>query len=276
MSTRTRLVFILSGILTTFDETLWAPLFHMEGIEKEYLISTWEETPLHEGIRRLPYTFLEYEKESDIRPLIQQKAAQFLIKPEETKVENTLFMWHKWGRLASHLDRYSEDTLVIRVRFDIDFSQESMASLLKEVRAFQDQTAYDLSIPSGGNHRGGLPDILALGKVKAMKTYLQLGSDCAAYYQDEHFFHPEWMLRYHLVNQHHYRIHRFPFRLFIRGVVYNKDSFDCVTDTQKACVSKKFKRRQVPHVPLNFLNGDLSLRRRWRRWLKGWWSAAPY
>ena len=163
------------------------------GYQLDFIISTWEEHPVHEGILQLKNIQIEYESLTQSKDKMTTLAKQFEFYSDEVKPVNTLCMWYKWQRLALLLDTKKNSEWVLKIRPDILLPPDSISSLVKTISNFDEK---NLAIPAGGDHKEGMNDMIAFGIQDKVKAYLNIFSYIPNYYQKSLFFHPEWMLRH--------------------------------------------------------------------------------
>lgn len=142
---------------------------------------------------------------------IQNKEAYDGSWAHETIVPNIFYMYYKAWRCSELMKGYeSLNDLrydrVIRMRFDLEF--ESFPVIEPEPN-----TIY---IPEGGDHRGGLNDLLAIGDNDSMTKYNLLFQNLFPYANAQMGFHPESILRRHL-ELSNLKIERFAIKYKLRG-----------------------------------------------------------
>jgi hypothetical protein len=141
----------------------------------------------------------------------------------EIKPINALSMFYKI-KDSFDLIEDAHYNIVIRSRTDIIFNSDLVIDQNNSV-----------NIPSGGDHHGGLMDMLAYGKQELMKKYCSLFDKVKNYFLDKNFvFHPESSLRYHCV-KNKINIKRFNYDIFLRGDNFTKSApyWDNVTEEVK-------------------------------------------
>lgn len=220
---RLTLVVILGGICSTFHQKMWQPLLEDKAFDCHFLVSAWEDFSVHPDIYTLPNLILEVESYAQKEAVFQKEAKKYDIKPLESKPQNTLSMWYKWGRLSQLLSGFPSDAIVLKMRSDLEFTAQELQRLIEAIKTLG--STYDLVIPKGSDFYGGIHDIVAFGYLPQMKTYLSILSTLDACYQRYQFFHPEWILRYHLINRHGLKINRILFRIALRNKLYD-DKFE--------------------------------------------------
>jgi hypothetical protein len=117
--------------------------------------------------------------------------AQCIAYPE-SRVENIYKMWRNIYR-SHQLITHSTD-YVARVRYDNGFFQGT-ATMLKELLA---KNRNGLIIPKGGDNRGGIFDMFALGDSESMRVYSALYLFIDQYVMDGIPAHSETLLAHHL------------------------------------------------------------------------------
>lgn len=108
----------------------------------------------------------------------------------ETRVENVYYQYYKINKGYQNIINFQKDyDIVIRARFDLRFED------------FPDLNHIDLNkiyIPLGWDWRDGYSDLLSWGGVKIMENYCNLYNNLGVYANDDTYFHPEALLKYHL------------------------------------------------------------------------------
>ena len=87
---------------------------------------------------------------------------------QETKVANTVSMWENVYESIRLVD--NSYTHVVRSRYDIGFVEGS-GEIFEQLLDVKEKAIY---IPEGGDNRGGIFDMFALGDYDSMKIYSQL------------------------------------------------------------------------------------------------------
>ena len=114
----------------------------------------------------------------------------------ETNPVSIFCMWYKIRSAFDLMEQYElsvgEDyDLVIKGRFDINLHDDLVIP----------ENLENISIPPGFDWRGGINDILAYGGRKSMGHYCKMYEVIEPYIiYDGIFFHPETLLKHHLVN----------------------------------------------------------------------------
>jgi dTDP-glucose pyrophosphorylase len=138
-----------------------------------------------------------------------------VLKPPETNVKAFLSM--AWGRrlLGHHMTEnnlWDQYDLFIYCRPDVCFDHEIDYQQL--LHYFE---SYDLCVPTNGHWRGGVND-QACFSGKMMPIYLNFFADIEKYMKQLIMFHPETLLKHHLVD-HGVRIAQYP----IRSIIYRDE-----------------------------------------------------
>ena len=121
---------------------------------------------------------------------------------------NAMSMFYKWYQSLCFLENKKYD-IVLRNRLDITFT--------KPLFFIQNNS---LNVPLGGDHLGGLMDLLAYGSTDIMTIYKKLYLDIDKYIMSRSVvFHPETLLRHHVKN---YSIHieRFYYPIILRNIIF--------------------------------------------------------
>jgi len=120
------------------------------------------------------------------------ESMQTFRKFPETRAENILYMWRNVYRSSLLVDDDTEH--MIRSRYDVGFTKGTHECLNKLIQNSLDE----IYIPIGGDNRGGLFDMFAIGSKNAMKVYSELYLYITQYIQAGVPVHSELLLRYHL------------------------------------------------------------------------------
>ena len=122
------------------------------------------------------------------------EAAKYEIESEFDEVNCTglEYMWRNAYRASRAVDE--KEDLVIRSRYDLFFFSGS-DTLIEQGLALQED---EILIPAGGDHRGGVFDMFAVGSKRVMDYYHDLHRLIPKYYSEGVAMHSELLLRMHL------------------------------------------------------------------------------
>jgi len=134
-------------------------------------------------------------------------------KEPETNIQNCFFMWRK-RQLAFKMINIDQYDYVVCGRLDVEYKNEFDTKWLTHI----DDS--NILVPAGGDYRGGLNDIIAIGNPKTMKIYTNLIDHIYEYCEQGCKFHPEQLLKYHLT-KYNIQAHRFQMAILVRGIPYN-------------------------------------------------------
>lgn len=219
-----RTALLLSGKISQVPECYESIIEHMvKPYEADVFVDTW--TPendtvdsVDEVIRLFKPKLVNVEEFNDA-PLT--KLTRAVLPSEvhsydgyvthETHIENLYFMYYKVWR-SNQLRKVWEETnrvkydCVIRMRFQLRF--EAFPVIVPERK-----TVY---IPAGGDHRGGICDMISVADSQTMDIYANLYNELYLYKQAGFGLHPESILRKHL-EIHRLKVERFPATVYLRG-----------------------------------------------------------
>jgi hypothetical protein len=186
------------------------------------IVSTWK----HSNVRSIEDVIqpdvIDIEDFGAVQSLLASEAAKFrFFWPTIGPRENTLAMWHKWHRLRDLCSQRSVQ-YILKTRLDVNYgSDPDMESFREAVHACEAQET--IAIPLGGDHHGGINDVLAFGPLRPMLHYLSIYPHRWRLFCSAGMFHPETLLRVHLINDTSLSVWRFNFALFLKGH-YNRHS----------------------------------------------------
>jgi hypothetical protein len=220
----------MGGKIESIDQDWWKEFAAASGWEVSFAMSTWSELPL----RVNPWieartVWRDIESQVEVALAYRELAKGITSHPPEVRPLNTLMMWHKWMRLSQSKAMNNCD-LVIKTRADVALDRGDMKSLIRVCQSTSRSGRAWVAIPSGGDFRQGINDILVVGKVDAVRHYLRLLDSVWRYYESLAEFHPEKMLRFHLIDSGGFRVRRFPCRIVLRGLYFNSDRYKSYTD----------------------------------------------
>lgn len=129
----------------------------------------------------------------------------------ETIAPNIFYMHYKSWRCYELMRNYESINdvrynRIIRMRFDLAFDGFPIIEP-------ESNTIY---IPEGGDHRGGLNDLMALGDADSMKRYFEVFNNLFSYANAQMGFHPESIMRKHLEFSN-LKVKRFSINYKLRG-----------------------------------------------------------
>ncbi len=238
-----KILVTFGGMSTSLAQGFWERLESRLNLRLAFGCSIWQENrpDFTEWVsKRL--VFEHMEQQSYVTKSCQIIAEKIEKHPEETRPFNTLMMWHKWRELGLKSELHQYD-LIIKTRPDVDYQVEHLEALVRVLEQFSASEALKMAIPDGGDHRGGMNDIFSIGRPVEMQYYLSIMDFYQDYYQNIGEFHPERMLRYHLIDKGHLSVLRFPLEISLRGTTYNANSHKRFVD--KLPVFPSFFRRKV-------------------------------
>lgn len=132
-------------------------------------------------------------------------------KPPETNVRNFLSMaWGRWllDRQMTELGLWDQYDIFMYIRPDVCFGNKLF---LPSIMHLMD--SFDLFMPGNGHWREGINDQVCFGGRK-LSIYLKLFEDIPKYMTEGLIFHPEIMLKHHLI-RHGINAAEYPLQNFI-------------------------------------------------------------
>lgn len=155
------------------------------------------------------YEFDWREYETEINSIVRK----FKLNAPEGNPINTISMFKLWKLAANNVAKINADYF-IKLRVD-------NVIYFKSIKCGFFDGFHGLSIPSGGDHRGGIGDHMAFGSRVFVEKYLNAFDSLSKIAEIGYILHPETMLRYHLINMSSMAIRRVPLIVFCRGIIYN-------------------------------------------------------
>jgi hypothetical protein len=222
-----KILVLIGGTFKSIDEKWWIQFSETANIDLDFALSTWSGSKIDFGDWiRSKTVWLDQEDPKKVELLYQSLIPAIISVQEGTKPFNTLMMWHKWGRF-SRFDQFDKYDCIIKTRADIDVDTRYIENIVKAIEMVVG-TTNTLAIPSGGDHgkslkghRQAINDVFAIGSPQSMRKYLSITNSWSKHYEAAKIFHPETLLRFHLIDQNQMYLIRFPALLYLRGGEYN-------------------------------------------------------
>lgn len=218
---------LIGGIFNTIDEKWWINFSEHTGLDPEFALSIWSGTKIDLGNWvKSRIVWLDREDPKTVAPIYEGSIPNITNTPAVTKPINTLLMWHKWDRFCN-FENFNQYECVIKTRADVELDNNQIENLINVISQIKGSET-TIAIPSGGDysslisgHSQGINDVFAIGSPRSMRTYLSIIRFWLQYYQSLNMFHPESLLRYHLVDKNRLDLIRFPAILYLRNHEYN-------------------------------------------------------
>ena len=192
--------------LDNFDKNL---NFYIKDINPDIYVHTYDNQD-NDSLVKL-YNPVEMVVESDNINYLSEEVSDYskymFNQAGETNIFNTLNMWRK---------RYEVSKLVNKT-YDRVFYTRFDCYSLKSIKEFLINDG--LIVPQGGDYRGGLLDLCALGSQEIMNYYCSLYTKVNEYFYSGTRFHPETMLRRHIENKS-IPITRIDMEVMLKGVLF--------------------------------------------------------
>ena len=222
-----KILILIGGIFNSIDEKWWIEFSKKTNLTFEFALSTWSDNEIALGDWiRSKIVWLDWEDPKKVELLYQRLIPSIANVQEGTKPFNTLMMWHKWERFC-RFDQFDKYDCIIKTRADIEVDSRYIENIVKAIEMVVG-TTNTLAIPSGGDHgkslkghRQAINDVFAIGSPQSMRKYLSITNSWSKYYQAAKIFHPETLLRFHLIDQNQIHLIRVPALLYLRGGEYN-------------------------------------------------------
>jgi len=125
-------------------------------------------------------------------------------KQPETRASNVLNMWRKRQLCFNMIDKSYD--IIFLTRFD--------CYSLKYIFDYYEDDK--LIIPHGGNFRNGILDLCCLGNYNNLFYYCSLYDKIKDYIHEIPYFHPEFLLNYHLSKNPSINIKRVPTTMYLK------------------------------------------------------------
>jgi hypothetical protein len=156
----------------------------------------------------------KYVLENPDHNYLKIDTCKYVYKDNGCKPSNTLNMWRKRKQVYELIGEELYDTILI-TRFDA-YGHTSITPHLDTDK---------LCIPFRGNYHRGIFDLCAWGKPDYIKYYCSLYDKIDEYYENKVWFHPETILKHHLVQRPDIQIERVYVPFTLRHIVnFGSDS----------------------------------------------------
>ena len=137
----------------------------------------------------------------------------FPFNAPESNPSNVVSMFRLWKICAEHIHNIEADYF-IKLRVDDTLYYNNHKCGIND-------SYRGLSVPSGGDYRGGIGDHVAFGGRDSVLTYLKIFDALGHMASSNEVLHPEMLLRKYLISVSNNVVRRVPIVIFCKDYLYN-------------------------------------------------------